>query len=207
MRERLESLNALKQKPWNLELDTWFNRDTNTWHYILKSVSDSKEGVFLAYRGNTLVKESFRFFKADSQASQIMEKLQTVQLKNTLNIKGAEYSLGDFIVRFGSLFERQSASFIVVQILYAPFRQTVVPKEIFQEIMNSLCKPTVEASSSEASRLEEKASDSKKGDISEGSEDILNYFHFHDLTQESRSELSEAAFEFLYFLSLTSRPS
>ncbi|GJQ10942.1 hypothetical protein GpartN1_g2733.t1 [Galdieria partita] len=212
LKERLECLNAFKQNSWNLELDVWFNRDTNTWQYILKSLSNPKDGVLLAVRHGSLVNENYQLFKADSQASQLLEKLQTVQVKNTVSLKGAEYSFGDFVVRFGSIYERKIPSFVVVQILYPPFREKIVPQEVYQDVMLSLCKnifetPSNSHQSSEVSRVEDKAQILKKDGNLEASKETCYYSQFHDLMQRKSPEISETAFEFLYFLSLSSQPS
>ncbi|EME26269.1 uncharacterized protein Gasu_60940 [Galdieria sulphuraria] len=210
LKERLECLNASKQNSWSVELETWFNRDTKTWQYILKSLSDSKGGVLLAFRDDSVSNEKYRLFKADSQASQLMEKLQTVQTKSTVSLKGAEYSFGDFIVRLGSVFERKIPSFVVVQILYAPFRETLVPQNVFQEVMHSLCRTIFETPSSshqgsEVPPQDEKTQTLKKEETFEGSKEARHYSQFHDLVQGRNSEISETAFQFLYLLSLSSR--
>lgn len=206
LRERLESLNACKQSPWNIDLDLWFNRNTNNWQCLLRSGPSCKETVLLGFKTTSSVEGFYQTCKADSQAIVLVDKLQSAQSKNTINLKGAEYSFGDFIVRFGSVFERKTPSFVVVEIVYALFLEEKDSQRVFFQVMKCLCNPTTletsssDVLSSEASRREQKGQEQKKGENSQRLEDTFQYFPAYEFIKSRSPELSDTAVQFLLLL-------
>jgi len=141
MQKRVEQLQGKKVAAWGVTCSLYVAKPppapTAKGQHHLSRVDTAKELVLINFddvpkKAYLLAKDSV--LEADKEISLILEKTKLYLVKHTIEVKGHQYVMGDFVVKIGNVFLKDSAKGSVMEIEYCP---SVLPNQS-HKVMNEL---------------------------------------------------------------------
>jgi len=151
MQKRVEQLHGKKVGAWNITCNVYHAKQQpppptakgqlSAQQQLLMRPDVAKELLLinfddLAIKAYLLARDSV--LEADKEISTILERSKLYLLKYTIEIKGHHYTMGDFVVKLGTIFVRDTARGSVMEVEYCP---SVLPNQcnkVMSEVLGML---------------------------------------------------------------------